>query len=117
MRLISTVDLVADGTGTSITESIELHSPWFLRRFALGQAKKVQRARVAELDPPDGDHAGKIKRMSMQPGVMPVRRCPLRTKKQGIMPPVDTNEPPRLSPWRFGWVMRIRRAAGPRPAG
>ena len=49
VRLISTVDLVADGTGTSITESIELHAPWFLRRFALGQAKKVQQARIAEL--------------------------------------------------------------------
>lgn len=49
VRLSSTVDLATDGTGTSVTESIELHSPWFLRRFALGQAKKVQRARAAEL--------------------------------------------------------------------
>ena len=49
VRLVSTVDLAADGAGTSVTESIELHSPWFLRRFALGQAQKVQRARAAEL--------------------------------------------------------------------
>jgi polyketide cyclase/dehydrase/lipid transport protein len=49
VRLISTVDLAADGTGTSVTESIELRAPWFLRRFALGQAKNVQRARAAEL--------------------------------------------------------------------
>jgi hypothetical protein len=43
------VDLAADGTGTSVTETTELHSPWWLRRFALRQAKKVQRARAAEL--------------------------------------------------------------------
>ena len=49
VRLSSTVDLAADGTGTAVTESIELHSPWFLRRFALSQATKVQRARAAEL--------------------------------------------------------------------
>jgi hypothetical protein len=49
VRLISTVDLVAEGTGTAVTESIELRAPWFLRRFALGQAKNVQRARAAEL--------------------------------------------------------------------
>ena len=49
VRLTSTVDLAADGTGTAVTESIELRSPWFLRRFALGQATKVQRARAAEL--------------------------------------------------------------------
>lgn len=49
VRLTSTVDLAADGSGTSVTESIELHSPWFLRRFALGQARSVQRARAAEL--------------------------------------------------------------------
>jgi carbon monoxide dehydrogenase subunit G len=49
VRLISTVDLAADGTGTSVTESIELNSPWLLRRFALGQARSVQRARAAEL--------------------------------------------------------------------
>ena len=49
VRLSSTVDLAADSTGTSVTESIELHAPWFLRRFALGQARKVQRARAAEL--------------------------------------------------------------------
>jgi carbon monoxide dehydrogenase subunit G len=49
VRLSSTVELVADGAGTAVTESIELRSPWLLRRFALGQAKKVQRARAAEL--------------------------------------------------------------------
>jgi carbon monoxide dehydrogenase subunit G len=49
VRLTSTVDLAADGTGTAVTESIELRSPWFLRRFALSQATKVQRARAAEL--------------------------------------------------------------------
>lgn len=49
VRLISTVDLAADGTGTSVTESIELHTPWFLRHFALRQARSVQRARATEL--------------------------------------------------------------------
>jgi len=49
VRLTSTVDLVEAGTGTSVTESIELTSPWFLRRFPLGQARSVQRARAAEL--------------------------------------------------------------------
>ncbi len=49
VRLISTVDLVAEGSGTAVTESIELHSPWIVRHFALGQAKGVQRERAAEL--------------------------------------------------------------------
>jgi len=49
VRLRLVVDLVADGDGTAVTESGELHAPWPLRRFALGQAKAVQRKRAAEL--------------------------------------------------------------------
>jgi carbon monoxide dehydrogenase subunit G len=49
VRLMLTVDLAADNGGTSVTESIELRSPWLLRRFAPGQARSVQRARAAEL--------------------------------------------------------------------
>lgn len=49
VRLLSTVDLVPEGDGTAITEAIELRAPWFLRSFALGQARQVQQARAAEL--------------------------------------------------------------------
>jgi carbon monoxide dehydrogenase subunit G len=49
VRLIATVDLVPDADGTIVTETIELRSPAVLRRFALGQAKAVQRVRSAEL--------------------------------------------------------------------
>jgi hypothetical protein len=49
VRLTSTVDLVPDGDGTAVTESVEVRSPWLLRRFVLGQATSVQRARLAEL--------------------------------------------------------------------
>jgi hypothetical protein len=50
-RLTSTVDLLSGGggAGTTVTESVELHSPAPLRRFALGQARSVQRSRAAEL--------------------------------------------------------------------
>jgi carbon monoxide dehydrogenase subunit G len=49
VRLTATVDLVPADGGTTVTESVELHSPALLRRFALGQAKSVQRHRAAEL--------------------------------------------------------------------
>ncbi len=49
VRLTSTVDLAPDGDGTAVTESIEVRSPWLLRRFVVGQATSVQRARLAEL--------------------------------------------------------------------
>lgn len=49
VRLFSTVTLTADGDGTRMDEAIELHTPWPLRRFALGEAQKVQRGRAAEL--------------------------------------------------------------------
>jgi hypothetical protein len=49
VRLTSTVDLTPEGDGTAVTETIEVRSPWPLRRFVLGQATAVQRARLAEL--------------------------------------------------------------------
>jgi carbon monoxide dehydrogenase subunit G len=47
--LIATVDLLPDGDGTAVTETIELTAPWFLRSFAASQARKVQLHRAAEL--------------------------------------------------------------------
>ena len=49
VHLTATVTLVPAGGGTSVTEHIEIQAPWFLRRFAAGQARKVQRYRLAEL--------------------------------------------------------------------
>ncbi|GIF22442.1 hypothetical protein BJ973_002763 [Actinoplanes tereljensis] len=49
VRLVATVDLVPDGDGTLVTESVELRTPAVLRRFALGQATAVQQSRAAEL--------------------------------------------------------------------
>jgi len=49
VRLVAVVDLAPDGDGTLVTESVELRTPAVLRRFALGQATTVQRARAAEL--------------------------------------------------------------------
>ena len=49
VRLRSTVDLRPSSGGTAVTETVELRSPALLRRFALGQARSVQRKRAAEL--------------------------------------------------------------------
>ncbi len=49
VRLTSTVDLAPEGDGTTVTETIEVRSPWPLRRFVLGQAISVQRSRLTEL--------------------------------------------------------------------
>ena len=49
VRLTATVDLVPDGDGTMVTETVRVTFPALLRRFVLGQARKVQRARAAEL--------------------------------------------------------------------
>ncbi|GIF35889.1 SRPBCC family protein [Actinoplanes xinjiangensis] len=49
VRLDSTVDLAADGTGTRVTETIEVRSPGPLRRFVTGKARSVQSARRSEL--------------------------------------------------------------------
>jgi hypothetical protein len=51
VRLTSTVDLLSagGGAGTTVTESVEVQSPAPLRRFALRQARSVQRSRAAEL--------------------------------------------------------------------
>jgi carbon monoxide dehydrogenase subunit G len=49
VRLDSTVDLVASGTGTDVTETIEVRSPGVLRRFVTGKARSVQSERRAEL--------------------------------------------------------------------
>lgn len=49
VRLESTVDLVASGAGTEVTEEIVVTSPGPLRRFVTGKARSVQQARAAEL--------------------------------------------------------------------
>ncbi|GAA2656032.1 acyltransferase family protein [Paractinoplanes durhamensis] len=49
VRLTATVNLTPEGNGTLVTESIELHTPAVLRRFALGQATTVQKSRATEL--------------------------------------------------------------------
>lgn len=35
--------------GTEVTEVVEISTPWLLRSFAIGQARKVQQERAAEL--------------------------------------------------------------------
>jgi len=50
VTLVSTTDLVADGDSTTVTDTIEVTSPWLLRWFVVGQARKVQLSRAAELD-------------------------------------------------------------------
>jgi hypothetical protein len=49
VRLDSIVDLAASGTGTEVTETIEVRSPAPLRRFVIGRARSVQSARRSEL--------------------------------------------------------------------
>jgi carbon monoxide dehydrogenase subunit G len=49
VRLVSTVELTAAGTGTSVTEHVEVTSPAILRRFVTGKARSVQIDRAAEL--------------------------------------------------------------------
>ncbi len=39
-------DLSADGSGTRVADRLELHAPWFLLRYAAGEARKVQLARA-----------------------------------------------------------------------
>ena len=49
VRLTATVDLVPDGDGTHVTESVTVTFPRILRRFVVGQARSVQLARAREL--------------------------------------------------------------------
>jgi hypothetical protein len=49
VRLVAAVDLVPDGAGTAVTETVRVTFPALLRSFVLGQARSVQRARAAEL--------------------------------------------------------------------
>jgi carbon monoxide dehydrogenase subunit G len=49
VRLVATVDLAPAGDGTQVTETVRVTFPALLRPFVLGQARKVQRARAAEL--------------------------------------------------------------------
>jgi carbon monoxide dehydrogenase subunit G len=49
VRLESTVDLAGQGTGTEVTETIEVRSPGPLRRFVTGKARSVQAERAREL--------------------------------------------------------------------
>jgi carbon monoxide dehydrogenase subunit G len=49
VRLESTVDLAEHGSGTEVTETIEVRSPGPLRRFVTGKARSVQTERAREL--------------------------------------------------------------------
>ncbi|MEV8503840.1 SRPBCC family protein [Actinoplanes sp. NPDC051475] len=49
VHLVATVDLEPDGEGTRVTEFVTVTSPRVLRRFVIGQARSVQRARAREL--------------------------------------------------------------------
>ncbi|WP_250028786.1 SRPBCC family protein [Paractinoplanes maris] len=49
VRLVATVELAASGTGTALTESIEVWSPAVIRSFVVRQAGSAQRGRLAEL--------------------------------------------------------------------
>ena len=49
VRLTATVDLEPDGDRTQVTETVRVTFPALLRPLVLGQARKVQRARAAEL--------------------------------------------------------------------
>jgi carbon monoxide dehydrogenase subunit G len=49
VRLVATVDLLPDGGSTKVTEHVRVTVPLLLRPFVLGQARKVQRVRAAEL--------------------------------------------------------------------
>ena len=49
VRLVATVDLVPEGDGTRVTESVRVAFPALLRPLVPGQVRKVQRARAAEL--------------------------------------------------------------------
>jgi carbon monoxide dehydrogenase subunit G len=49
VRLVATVDLLPEGDGTRVTETVRVSFPALLRPLVLGQARKVQRARAAEL--------------------------------------------------------------------
>ncbi|WP_415951265.1 SRPBCC family protein [Streptomyces sp. KLOTTS4A1] len=49
VRLTALVDLVPEGEGTRVTETVRVTYPRLLRRLVIGQATKVQRHRLAEL--------------------------------------------------------------------
>jgi carbon monoxide dehydrogenase subunit G len=49
VRLTAAVELVPDGRGTRVTESVTVTFPRLLRRFVVGQARSVQLARAREL--------------------------------------------------------------------
>jgi len=49
VRLTATVELLPEGDGTRVTESVTVTFPRLLRRFVTGQARSVQLARAREL--------------------------------------------------------------------
>ncbi|AGZ42715.1 SRPBCC family protein [Actinoplanes friuliensis] len=49
VHLVATVDLVPAGDGTTVTETVHVTFPFLLRPLVVGQARKVARARAAEL--------------------------------------------------------------------
>ncbi|GII52244.1 hypothetical protein Pth03_06330 [Planotetraspora thailandica] len=46
VRMAYRFDLAPDGTGTRVTDRLDMTAPWFLIGFAAGQARKVQLARA-----------------------------------------------------------------------
>ncbi|MFI6325310.1 SRPBCC family protein [Nonomuraea sp. NPDC050556] len=50
VRLAYRFDLRASGSGTQVEDRLELTAPWYLVRFASGQARKVQLARARILE-------------------------------------------------------------------
>ncbi|RZU54363.1 carbon monoxide dehydrogenase subunit G [Krasilnikovia cinnamomea] len=49
VRLVATVELAPNGTGTRVTETVEVRCPGVLRAFVLRQARAVQLGRATEL--------------------------------------------------------------------
>jgi hypothetical protein len=49
VRLTATVTVAEDDGGSRATETVELHTPWLLRSFALRKAREAQAGRVAGL--------------------------------------------------------------------
>ncbi|MEV7625807.1 SRPBCC family protein [Actinoplanes sp. NPDC089786] len=49
VRLTSTVTLTPTEAGCTLVESVELHTPWFLRSYALRKAREAQAGRITGL--------------------------------------------------------------------
>ena len=49
VRLTATATITPVDDGSSVTETVELRAPWFLRAFALRKAREAQQSRAAGL--------------------------------------------------------------------